>query len=115
MPTILTKILRGAVTKRERRMLAKSGKTSGEFERKPAADGGPCGAPPSVLRQVSAVVAHGTMASAGRALGAMAWGDATRQQKVMGLALAQMWAQAQLMGAVLGGNQLIAQFMHSTR
>jgi hypothetical protein len=92
-------------------MLAKSGVIFGERNRKPAVEGGIRGIPPSTLRHLSTVIARGTLASAGRVLGRMPWSEATRQERVAGLALAQMWAQARLMGGVMGGNLLIAQFL----
>jgi len=92
-------------------MLATVGKNFGEHNRKPAVEGGNRGLPPSALRQVSATVARSTLAFSGRVVGGMPWGEVSRQERVAGLALAQMWAQARLMGAVMGGNQLIAEYI----
>ncbi len=95
-------------------MLAKSGINFSEQERTPAAEGGIRGLPSSALRHISATVARGTLASSGRLLGGMPWGDAPRHEQIRGLALAQMWAQARLMGAVMGGNQLIAEYIQTS-
>jgi len=66
-----------------------------------------------MLRHVSTTVARSTLAFSGRGLGDMPWGETSRQERVAGLALVQMWAQARLMGAVMGGNQLVADFIHA--
>jgi hypothetical protein len=95
-------------------MLAMSGANFSEHKRKPAVEGGIRGLPPSTLRQVSTVVAQGTLASAGQILGGLPWGGVSRRERVQGLALAQMWAQARLLGAVMGGNRLIAEYMFAT-
>jgi hypothetical protein len=88
-------------------MLAKCGKKSGEESCGPAVDGGIRGLPPSTLRQISCVVGR-------RTLRRMPWGDSTGRDRVMGLALAQMWAQARLMGVVGGGNQLVREYLYAT-
>ncbi len=94
-------------------MLAISRKNFGEHNREPAVDGGRRGLPPSTLRQVSTTVARGTLAFSGHVLGNMPWGEVSRRERVAGLALAQMWAQARLMGAVMGGNQVVAEYIHA--
>ena len=94
-------------------MLAMGKKNFGEHNRKPAVDGGARGAPPSTLRQVSTTVARSTLAFSGHVLGSLPWGEVSRQQRVAGLAQAQMWAQARLMGAVMGGNQVVAEYIRA--
>jgi hypothetical protein len=104
---------RGEITKRERRMLATRGNQGGEEYCGPAVDGGTRGLPPSTLRHLSKAVGQGTLASAGRVLRQMPWGETPWRERVAGLALAQMWAQARLMGAVMGGNQLVTAYLYA--